>query len=341
MMKIDLNEKNIGELKDVYIFSDLEYVAIDTSSFSKKNNVLKLSRQYSTLKDFIIKLANNGLYLVNYKDGVSIFEKFITAKDFLTHMNNKEDSYKVSNNLIYDLHEPEIQFKENNLLVIFSSFQIHPYLVTSPDERYFLKDFPNIYKYIPKNTYILRIADIGGVAGNFYLNTYYNNLIEMSVYKLIEERRKSLNIKKKHTLLFGFSKGGTASFFYSIKHRYKAIAVDPIITDKFHIDTYNDSHFTQGIFPYTKDIKFKQLFEDYTIHKNIYIITSKKSQQFTYIHSFMEDNDRNNYINLIISKNPSIKDHPSVGENTINIFIMLINTIFYGINKQASLEVQC
>jgi len=313
-------------------------IKVDTASINPDINFLKLSRQEKDLKEILIKLTNNGYYLVDFSNGVSTFIKYHSASDIMDYMPKES---KIKFNLIYSLEKPKINCSNIYLLVIFSSFQIKPYLATSPNERYFLKDFPTISKYIPQNVAILRIADIGGVAGSFYLNTKYDMSIENNIFNLIEHIRKSIQVKRQKVLLFGFSKGGTASLYYGIKHKYKCLAIDPIVSDEYHIEHYNDSHFTIGVFPYTKDEIFSSLLTKSKIHSNIFVISSEKSQQFFFIMELLKKHNIIHKIHIISSAHPAIQEHPDVGPNTINIFIMYINGIFYDVIKKKSIQVEC
>ncbi|MCF6243627.1 MAG: XcbB/CpsF family capsular polysaccharide biosynthesis protein [Sulfurovum sp.] len=341
MSIVKIDAKYLDALSKIELDFKQESLQIDTSPLSETDNLLKVSRKYKQLKALVVTLANKGYYLTLFSKGISTFSKYQNAEQFLPFLTKKNYNYKVLDNLIYDLKLPEMMLSESNLLVIFSSFQIYPYLDTSVDKRFFLKDFPSIQKYVPANTYVLRIADVGGVAGNFYLNTNFDSNIEVNVSKLIDHVRKSINVLKRNIVLFGFSKGATASLYYGIKYNYKAVAIDPILSDEYHIKTYNDSHFTVGIFPESKQAKFKKLMSSYKTHKNLYIISSQSSQQFYYIQNFIWEYDLKKNINLVESNHPDIKEHPDVGPNTINLTIMLLNAIFYKVNKKASFTVPC
>jgi len=308
---------------------------IEIKCFDGKN-FLQLSRIDPRKKYKLIELTNKGFYLVGYKNHISFFQKYEPQK-FLKYMPEKA---KTKYNLIYTIDEPSVKVNESYLLVIFSSFQITPYLPEDPYKRYFLQDYEKASHYIPSNTYILRIADIGGVAGGFYLNTNFDSTIEENVVKLIEYLRKKYQIKKSSTLLLGYSKGATASFFYSVKHRYKSICVDPILSDEYHIKTYNDSHFTQGMFPETKQEKFLHILKQKELHTNIYIVTSEKSQQYLYIVESLKHSKTKKRVNIINSLHPNIKVHPDVGPNTKHIVYMLINGIFYNTIQKKSLIIE-
>ena len=299
------------------------------------NNFLIIAKNNNSQRLELVELTNDGFYLVRYTNNTSVFEKY-NPKTFLKYMPEKA---KTKYNLIYTLDEPSIKADENYLLIIFSSFQINPYLPDDPYKRYFLQDYEKASHYIPQNTYILRIADIGGVAGGFYLNTNFDSTMEDNMTKLIEYIRKKHQIKKHATLLLGYSKGATAAFFYGVKDRYRCICVDPILSDEYHAKTYNDSHFTQGVFPVTKQEKFLHLLQKKELHSNIYIITSERSQQYSYITSTLKHSKTKNRVNIINSLHTKIKEHIDVGPNTKHIVYMLLNAIFYNVIKKRSFTI--
>ena len=43
---------------------------------------------------------------------------------------------------------------------------------------------------------------------------------------------------------------------------YNTVAVDPIVSDRYYIDKFNDLHFVQGGFSVDKDKKFFDLFKE-------------------------------------------------------------------------------
>ena len=92
----------------------------------------------------------------------------------------KIKNYEYKDGLVYSLTPPQIDINPN-LLVIFSSISgkmYQPFL-----HRYFEQNFKSINKHISPNTAILRIADIGGVTGAYYLNTNFYKIMRL-IFKI-------------------------------------------------------------------------------------------------------------------------------------------------------------
>ncbi|PME47028.1 XcbB/CpsF family capsular polysaccharide biosynthesis protein [Vibrio lentus] len=328
----DLGSINIDLSQDI-IEIDRSKIG-DTDEERNNYNLYALAKNNKNVKDLVIKLANNGFYITEHKKGTSTFTNYRNKEEFIKRGGLK--NLKFDCNLFYSVEEPKINFGENKLLVIFSSVSNFPYNA-SIKTRNFFPIFKTISKYIPENTTILRIADIGGVVGSFYLNSQYDQKIESNIQFLIEKIQKNLSIKKENIVLYGASKGGTAATYHSIIGCYKCVAVDPIVSDIFHEETYNDPHFTNGgIFKLSKQELFSKALKDYKINSSINIIYSHNSP----IYKDIEDIFKGTKINLIEVYHPHIKSHPDVGGKTINILLSMINGLFYNLHKIESKSVE-
>jgi hypothetical protein len=324
-----------------------EIVFVNRANVGLKNerehNLIGFARREKYVKDLVIRLAKNGFFLVSSSKGNSKFQKFTTACNFKNNL--KVKNLQIYKDLFYTLESPKIDFASPRLLVVFSSVADLPYNADIARRNFFV-NFPSISKYIPNNTYILRISDIGGIIGSFYMNTNFSNTIEENIQNLIKTILKSKNIAKEDVVLYGGSKGGTAALYHGILGRYKVASVDPIVSDKYHEEQYNDSHFTQNsygnkIYIQTKQEKFIQFIKNRDIPNYINIIYSKQSPVYNDINSIIRDNDVEKKINFINLCHPSIKEHPDVAKNSINILMLLINNLFYNIGKISSKDIDC
>ncbi len=309
----------------------------------REHNLIGFARREKNIKDLVIRLAENGFFLVSSSKGISKFQKFTTANSFKRYL--KVENLQIYNELFYILESPKIDFASPRLLVVFSSVADLPYNANIA-RRNFFTNFPSISKYIPNNSYILRVSDIGGVIGSFYMNTNFSKTIEDNIQNLIKTILKSKNIAKEDVVLYGGSKGGTASLYHGILGGYKVVSVDPIVSDRYHEERYNDSHFTQNsygnrIYTQTKQKKFTQFIKNIDIPNNINIIYSKQSPVYNDINKIIRDNDTKNRINYINLCHPLIKEHPDVAKNSINILMLLINNLFYNIGKITSKDIDC
>ena len=309
----------------------------------REHNLIGFSRREKIVAELIVQLASEGFFLVSSSLGNSRFEKFTIAKKFQSNL--KVENLQIYNNLYYTLDKPIFKFTKNRLIVIFSSVAD---LAFNADiaKRNFFVNFATIGKYIPQNTYILRIGDIGGIIGNFYMNTVFSNTIEDNIQGLLKFILESHNINIDDVVLYGGSKGGTGALYHGILGGYKSIAVDPIVSDEYHEQSSGDSHFTQQygeykIYPQTKQEKFTNLMKMNRIFNNINIIYSQQSPVYGAINSVIRENDKENKINYLNVCHPQIKTHPDVAAKTINILMLVMNNLFYDLAEIKSKDIDC
>lgn len=301
-------------------------ILIDKSFFGNNDdekfnyNLYALAKKDDALKEIVIKLTINGFIMTDHKNGVSVFSRF--SDDSIYKKIASDNDLFSHGRIIYALEEPEVKMKfDNKLIVVFSAvskFQYNANILV----RNFTPMFPTLMKYIPANTYILRISDIGGVVGGFYLDSEFERNNIKNIQSFIESKAKELGVDKNKILLYGASKGGTGSLYHALLGGYKAISVDPILSDEYHEITYNDSHFTSGgIFNKSKDTVFEEILRKNKGNKNIVVITSNGSPIFNAIYSRLKKSK----VRLIDVNHPKIKTHPDVAKNTINIVTSFIN----------------
>lgn len=218
---------------------------------------------------------------------------------------------------------------------MFSSIADFPFNA-SLSRRMFFKNYSSIAKYIPKDAYILRIADLGGVLGSFYLNSNADPNFENKVQNIIRKIQMEKGINDTHTVFYGTSKGGTGALYHGLKMGMKTLSVDPIVSDDFYINKHNDLHFVEGAFPKYKETKFSEVMSElkYKQLSFIKIITSPNSEQFEYIRDIIFS--ENLSINKYIFNNPLIKTHPDVGKHTLSFSTTMLNNLLYNIDIDQS-----
>jgi len=337
--KMILNNQTIADDIVIDLNNAPKRLVFDKSSIGStddeklKHNVFAIARKNKYVKNLVVELANNGYYLVEHKDGISTFEKFDTAEKFKHNLTNS--NLNIYKDLFYTLDKPSIASTTPRLLVVFSSVADFS-LNASISRRNFFINFKSINKYVPSNTYVLRISDIGAVVGSFYLNNNFNKNVEKNVQELLKLIMKGNGIEKKDVVLYGASKGATASLYHALKGGYNSVCVDPIVSDEYHENQYNDPHFTQGTFPLSKQEKFIQLMKEVKIISDVNIIYSINSPIYEYINAIIKDHDMEQKIKYINISHPKIKDHPDVGPNTIDVLTLIINNLFYKLGDVSS-----
>lgn len=286
-------------------------------------------RQGGRWRELLNDITNRGFYLYMVKDQLkSCFVQHKAVSKLWSKVRSGEFSISDSG-VIYTYEPPALADVPPNLLVIFSSMTesiFSPFLM-----RYFAQNFSSIKKYVPENTAILRIADIGGVTGAFYLNTNYLDRNEENIQSLISEIARRISATK--VVLYGGSKGGTGAFYHSLAGGYSSVCVEPIISDDYYFRLRNDLHLIDGIFPFSKQEKFSELLECSSSRDiDSDIIYSHASPQIEYIKPMLLERypGRFSYFN---SMHPEISDHPDVSRKTIHLVTSLINFKLLGVPR--------
>ncbi|MBU9829620.1 XcbB/CpsF family capsular polysaccharide biosynthesis protein [Rahnella sp. FC061912-K] len=312
---------SIEELDEILASGIYRYIHIDHSSLTvNQENIINLARKNLDIWRKLVSLTNHGFFTYVLREGVSSFVNISELQKLWIPL--KEKKYSISDKgIVYEYVNSEHNI-DKKMLVIFSQIPLDPH--SSSLNRYFSRSFSTLEKYVGKNVSILRIADIGGITGAFYLNTIGLPNNENNIQSLIKNIASNNNIDEENIVLYGASKGGTAAMYHGLSCKFKVVAVDPIFDDEFYLSEHNDLHMINGIFPDTKKNKFSMLLND-KINElpDIKVITSKNSEQFPYIENFLRPIIP--YITLLNCINPMIKKHPDVGPYTIHATTALIN----------------
>ncbi|HHU1633612.1 TPA: XcbB/CpsF family capsular polysaccharide biosynthesis protein [Escherichia coli] len=291
-------------------------------------NLIEFSYHDYNLKKQLIALTNAGFMSYVHRGNVTSLVHFDEIKNLWIPVKEKKFSIN-SDGIVYTLQRAACKINEK-LLIVFSQMPIEPYSASL--YRYFAKNFSTIDKYIGKNVSILRVADIGGVTGSFYLNTNALPTNADKIKSLILEVIEQCQIKSDDVVLYGCSKGGTAAVYHGLTNNYKIVAVDPILNDEHYINNKNDLHLIEGVFPQPKEELFKKVIDDYLINYKgnmSYFIVSQNSEQYKYIMDII--NPIITYSTVANSINDKIKSHPDVGPQSIHMIVAMINMALSGI----------
>lgn len=301
------------------------YFRVDTSSAGQPDtDMMKLSLKSRTAKDLLLTLTNLGYSLYYNTTDES---RFVRHDRIVHHWPAvKDGTFKASEEGIVHQFEAPSSGNVERLVVIMSPINSKPRLI-----RYFRPSFATLMKYVPRNTAILRIADVGGVKGAFYLNTSFLPDNSTRIQNLIRSTIDRHGIDSRNVVLFGASKGGTGALFHGLTGDLKFVAVDPILSDAWYIENENDYHFTTGgVFPRTKQEVFTDLISQVesdlrTASRGSVIVTSSRSPQYTYTGEIVHPiKDR---LTIFNSDNPEIVKHPDVAPKTIYSQVLAINSL--------------
>lgn len=328
MSQIIINyQTTLNQLQKILKNPSNEYIHYHhEKKLSEKESLITEARKNQHSYNILIELANNGFYLFRTKrPNISSFVQH-NAIPKLWHRIKEGDFHYSENGLIYSLTTPE-DYITRNLLVIFSS--INTYIYMPSLMRMFTQNFLSLNKYISKDTAILRIADLGGVIGSYYRDSFYLPNNEINIQNLI--KKISFDLKVENTILYGGSRGGTGAILHGILGNYPIVTVDPILTDFF--DEKIDTHFTKNLYPETKQSRFTRLFSSSEWTKNIdrAIITSSGSPQFKFIQDILLKKYSKQF-SIFLNENKNITTHPAVSANSIHFITTLINLFLNGIS---------
>ena len=333
-LSVDLKEFLINS--DVCLNSKAKFLHVDLSALGGSENLIEMAFRNPEIRHCMVNAANHGFHIYKHIDGISSFVHLGEIPKFWHLV--KEQKLKHFNSLVYEISQPEIGHLKKRLLVVFSSMSDEPF-AASISKRCFFKNFKSVNKFIPANTCVLRIVDIGGVVCGYYLNNNYNHSVENDVIGLINKIAMDNGVQDhRDIILYGASKGGTAALFHSINGGFQSVVVDPIVSDIYYEERHNDSHFTRGCFPETKQEKFAKLLNSDRKINIINIIYSERSPQFDVINSIVRSSLLGPGINFINSRHPAIVGHPDVSKMTLGIATSLINGMFYGFVKSNGLD---
>ena len=316
------------ELEDLIIsLPKLNFIHIQHSSFPSEN-LISLVRREVAYKPLLVTLANYGFHLYVLREGVSSFVRHRRIPTLWRAV--LSGNVSCDENLVFhQVHAPQ-NGPAKRLLVVFSSIASSMY--ASSLMRHFEPNFKSIAKHIPTDTAVLRIADMGGVVGSFYLNSNALPKNEFHVSKLIKRVQVTLGLEPSNVVLYGASKGGTAATYYSLMDGYRAVAVDPILSDTYYEETFRDSHFTKGTFPETKQAKFDSIVRRPHPDADLAVICSEISPQFPIIKETLISHFDNRFV-FLNSLCKDIKDHPDVGPNTLPHMLSQLNLKLAGLKS--------
>ena len=317
---------------------ELRFVHVDHSEAGQpEQNFIEIARKDAQAKDIVVALANRGFMAYALREGTT---SFVHHQRLPTLWNKvKDGDFKVDQNgLIYSLQSPLNDHPVKHLLVVFSSMAGKIY--TASMMRHFEQNFSTAQKYMPAGTAVLRIADLGGVVGGWYMNTHALPDNEAHIQALIARIIDRAGISREDTVFYGVSKGGSAALYHGLLGKYRVVAIDPILADEHYVKMHRDPHFTIGVFPKDKLDKFRELSAAIDPERiaPTAIICSQRSPQFPYITSVLGKalNDRIAFFN---SLNPDIELNTDISPKTLNVAVMAMNMLFYSMPMPAGMHV--
>lgn len=325
--KMSLIEIQANGIPDLVSIKDVEIFRVDHSGMnSEGENLVQWALSDFNCRDIVVGLANYGFLAYAFRDGVTSFVHHSSVGKYWKRVRDGDFSFD-ENGLVYTLNGPLHGLAPARLVVIFSSMASNPYAANLA--RFFPTDFPDIQKHMAVGAAVLRIGDLGGVIGGYYMNTHAIPENERNVQALIAKVTRGLGLSINDVVLYGGRKGGAAALYHGLLGGFRAVAIDPVVSDNPYA-SQNDQNFSSGIFPEDRLDKLRDLLEKVSADKclPISVVTSQYSQDFLPFISLINKLGAKN-ISVFNSRRVDIKVAPDVMEKTIDLSAMLLNMHLY------------
>ncbi|KSU08472.1 hypothetical protein Li1_0470 [Lactococcus lactis subsp. lactis] len=237
----DLNENTNFE-NEIYDGS----IILINYLYSGKGNILNAAWHHSEINDFLTKSSVND-YILDGQYG-NIY-RFIPRKSFYRKSLKEFTSSHNEKIFFSDVSDP-IRLKSKRVKNIVFFFMGMPggKTVNNANALFRLNPhlFNNFTRSLVKDTVVIRIADVNGVRGSFYVNSYNYSTYEDDLSEFLENMISTYNVDRDNVTLHGTSKGGVGALFYGSKHKLKSVSVDPVLDGDWVIKNQKNNHFVDG-----------------------------------------------------------------------------------------------
>ncbi|QDY65070.1 hypothetical protein FQA45_01380 [Glutamicibacter halophytocola] len=308
------------------------FVHIEAQGVDEKTTLLRLAWMDESVKGLLASLTLEGFYPYVKRGNVTSFvheRRLSQLWKPLIDGNYSQDE----NGIVYHFEKAASKPSRPRLLIIFSSMP--PYIFTSSLNRYMTFNYQSMAKFSNKETSVLRIADFGGVLGNFYMDTKVHPKNSSNIMALIRRKMVELGVDSRDVVLLGSSKGGTGSVHYGLKMGLPYVAVDPVLSEDHYWEKFNDSHFTRDtVFQQTKDEFFDDLcteerFQAFGEGQQVIIYSSRSPQLPNISRYLLERNPNGLFVDVL---NEQINDHPDVAPKSLHVTTTLVSSMLAGID---------
>ena len=301
--------------------------------------IIHLSSKNDLAFDLLVRLSEEGFLVYRAsKTGTQLVHRDSVAEVWPALMNGEYE--RDSNGIVYRYTGPRAKGKAKSLAVVFSS--VHSNMYTQKLERHFAPVFPMLESSVGSQTAVLRIADLDGVVGGFYLPTKRDPESTSKIVDLIRRMASSLDIPMDRVVTLGPSKGGTGALYCALELDVSCVSIDPIITNN-RLDTREEDRYfaTTSIFESSRDEMFDEAFVRYLDRglienkSQFSVITSQKSVEYDDICKLKARSGVNN-LHLIETTNEQIQAHHEVAPKTVAFALGLLNVYLSGLSVSLS-----
>lgn len=288
-------------------------------------SLIHLARDDDNAYDLLVALARKGYLVCRAPAGGSR----LVPRDRVGAVwdSVRDGTYKMTaDGIVYRFEDSRHSGPPTSLVVVFSNVAKNRF--SQKLDRHFPQVFETLRKSVGGHTAILRIADMDGVVGGFYLPTARDPQADRKIQELILKVASDLDIPRERIVTYGPSKGGTGALYHGVTLGVDTVAVDPFITNNRRWTREEDLYFeSSDIFLQSKDAIFNSLLEkDASSQSRVahMLITSPGSKEYADIVGLARRHPDAG-LRIIESRDPHIKAHHQVAPNTAAMTVGLIN----------------
>lgn len=300
------------------------------------NSTIHLALTSSKARELNIEFARRGYMVCRAPQEGTLFVHKKAVEGSWPAVNDGTYSMDTSSGLVYTLTGPRRGGDALSMVVVFSSVATNSY--SQLLDRHFMQNFPGLEKSVVDSAAVLRIADLGGVVGSFYLPTHHDGSNSSKVAEFIARIAGDLGIKRTAVLLYGASKGGTGALYHALTGGFSCVSVDPFVsndhrntpgTDPYYINTEIFTASLEATLSSSVEVLKSQTF-DSEWRPMISLVSSPGSAEYPSIQHFVNAY-ASQYINFVVVNHPLIRRHKDVAGRTVPLVLGLMNLELLGI----------
>ncbi len=328
---LDLGGDVSGAVRDIESWTDgPHFVEVTHAKPEEWTSLIHLARHDDDAYDLIVALARKGYFVFRAPEFGS---RFVAREEVgAVWAAIRDATYKVSaDGIVYRYEDCRSEGPPSSLVVVFANVAKNRF--SQKLDRHFPQVFETLRKSVGGHTAILRIADMDGVVGGFYLPTARDPQVDRKIQALILQVAGALDIPRDRIVTYGPSKGGTGALFHGLALGLHTVAVDPIVTNNRRRTRRDDPYFgSSDIFIESRDDTFESLLtghrgDDSTLHV---LMTSRGSQEFPDVVGLAQRHPEAG-LSVIESRDPHITAHHEVAPNTVALTLAMINSCAQGL----------
>ena len=305
---------------------------------SAVTTLIALARQDPGIRAALKAITAEGYLVAGAGDGEGVLVRRGCVGSFWDEVRTGECSLTRSG-VAYSYHEPEWGAPARYLVVVFSGMHSdwnHPGL-----DRYIFPQFRHIGSLTPPGTAVLRLGDLGGISGSFFMDTADAPSNCDDISELIVAAIRRLGLPPQRVCLIGPSKGATGAATHGLRLHLPFIAVDPIVDDTFYREERDDQHFTGApIFPRRVEEVLAELIDEpgSASPPPGVVLTARGSEISSDALAFARDLRRPCAVHE--SDDPRVGAHPDVARAVLGPAIAALNALLLGIPVGSTIAAQ-